>query len=526
MATTGMIGESRVNDPVTIVIFGASGDLTHRKLIPALYIAYAQGLLPEEFTIVGFARRDYDDASFRGMMADAVKEFSRLPTDDGKVGRFVEHIVYHKGDITSPEAYEALRSKFEDADTFPENRLFYLSIIPDLFETAVRSLKESGLVVAPGCRPWSRVVIEKPFGKDLQSALMLNTDLLKFLDESQIYRIDHYLGKETVQNILSFRFANAIFEPVFNRSYIDHIQITASETVGMEKGRGGYYDEYGAVRDMVTNHLLQLLCLVTMEAPGDLSAESIRNEKVKVLNATKLDVRKDISDAVCRGQYSSGTDKEGKPIKGYLEEDRIDPKSNTETFAAMRLAINNWRWAGVPILLRTGKRMAKKTTEVAVQFKVPPLQLFQQVECEDDVCDITRIKPNTLIFQIQPNEGIFLKVGTKRPGMRFVVEDVKMDFSYSGTWKKSLPEAYERLLLDTLHGDSTLFTRSDEVEAEWRVVQPILENLEKLKPFGYEPGSWGVPEADWLFHGVEGAWRNEKARKTPEANTSHESSAL
>jgi len=277
---------------------------------------------------------------------------------------------------------------------------------------------------------------------------------------------------------------------------------------------------------MVTNHLLQLLCLVTMEAPGDLSAESIRNEKVKVLNATKLDVRKDISDAVCRGQYSSGTDKEGKPIKGYLEEDRIDPKSNTETFAAMRLAINNWRWAGVPILLRTGKRMAKKTTEVAVQFKVPPLQLFQQVECEDDVCDITRIKPNTLIFQIQPNEGIFLKVGTKRPGMRFVVEDVKMDFSYSGTWKKSLPEAYERLLLDTLHGDSTLFTRSDEVEAEWRVVQPILENLEKLKPFGYEPGSWGVPEADWLFHGVEGAWRNEKARKTPEANTSHESSAL
>jgi glucose-6-phosphate 1-dehydrogenase len=312
-----------------------------------------------------------------------------------------------------------------------------------------------------------------------------------------------------VQNILSFRFANAIFEPVFNRSYVDHIQITAAETVGMEKGRGGYYDEYGALRDMVTNHLLQLLCLVTMEAPGDLSAESIRNEKVKVLNATRLDIRKDISDAVCRGQYGEGVDADGKRIKGYLEEERIDPDSKTETFAAMRLAINNWRWAGVPILLRTGKRMARKTTEVAVQFKVPPLQLFQQVECEDDVCDITRIKPNTLIFQIQPNEGIFLKIGTKRPGMRFVVEDVKMDFTYSETWNKSLPEAYERLLLDTLRGDSTLFTRSDEVEAEWRVIQPILDHLPELKPYTYPPAEWGMPEADWLFHRVEGCWRNK-----------------
>ena len=252
-----------------------------------------------------------------------------------------------------------------------------------------------------------------------------------------------------------------------------------------------------------------LLCLVTMEAPGDLSAESIRNEKVKVLNAMKLDVRKNISDAVCRGQYSSGTDDAGMQIKGYLEEDRIDPNSETESFAAMRLSINNWRWAGVPILLRTGKRMAKKTTEIAVQFKVPPLQLFQQVECEDDVCDITRIKPNTLIFRIQPNEGVFLKVGTKRPGMRFVVEDVKMDFSYSGTWSAALPEAYERLLLDTLHGDSTLFTRSDEVAAEWNVVQPILDNLDRLKPYSYAPGEWGAPEADWLFQGVEGFWRNK-----------------
>jgi glucose-6-phosphate 1-dehydrogenase len=509
MAAKEIIGESRVQDPVTIVIFGASGDLTHRKLIPALYIAYAQELLPPTFTIVGFARRDYDDEIFRDMMARSIKEFSRVPADDETVARFVEHIYYHKGDISQPEAYADLKQRFQDVETYPEKRLYYLSIIPSLFEVAVRSLKASGLIAEPGTEHWTRVVIEKPFGRDLKTARALNAELLRHLDESQIYRIDHYLGKETVQNILSFRFSNAIFEPVFNRSYVDHIQITASETVGMEKGRGGYYDEYGAIRDMVTNHLLQLLCLVTMEPPGDLSAEAIRNEKVKVLNAAKLDIRKEISDAVCRGQYGSGSDADGKHLKGYLEEERIDPASQTETFAAMRLSIDNWRWAGVPILLRTGKRMAEKTTEIAVQFKVPPLQLFQQVECEDDVCDITRIKPNTLIFQIQPNEGIFLRVGTKRPGMRFVVEDVKMDFSYSGTWNKSLPEAYERLLLDTLHGDSTLFTRSDEVEAEWRVVQPILDHLGKLLPYCYEPGKRGVPEADWLFHGVEGSWRNK-----------------
>ena len=502
--TGGSIGERRVHDPVTIVIFGASGDLTHRKLIPALFMAYAQDLLPENFTIVGFARRDYDDEIFRGMMADSIKEFSRLSVDGETVRRFVEHIRYHKGDISSPAAYAELKEKFRDVEAYPENRLYYLSIIPALFETAVESLKQSSLVSAPGSKHWTRVVIEKPFGKDLASAMVLNAALLRHLDESQIYRIDHYLGKETVQNILSFRFANTIFEAVFNRSYVDHIQITASETVGMESGRGGYYDEYGAIRDMVTNHILQLLCLVTMEPPGDLSADAIRNEKVKVLNAAELDIRNTISDAACRGQYAGGADG-----KGYLEEDRVDPHSQTETFAALRLKIDNWRWAGVPIFLRTGKRMAKKATEIAVQFKVPPLQLFQHVECEKDVCDITRVAPNTLIFRIQPDEGIFLKVGTKRPGMQFVVEDVNMDFSYSGTWNKSLPEAYERLLLDTLHGDSTLFTRSDEVEAEWRVVQPILENLDQLKPCAYPPNAWGMPEADKLFHGAEGQWRNE-----------------
>ena len=502
-------GGMSVQDPVSIVIFGASGDLTRRKLIPALYTAFLNNLLPSAFMIIGFARREYDDVTYRLEMTAALNDYARIQGSDEALAEFVSHIRYHRGDIEKPAAYQSLMAKLEDVSIYPENRLFYLSIIPSLFSTAVERLKVSGLITEPGGGAWSRVVIEKPFGKDLKSAERLNAELLHYLHESQIYRIDHYLGKETVQNILSFRFANAVFEPVFNRSYVDHIQITAAETVGMESGRGGYYDEYGAIRDMVSNHLLQLLCLVTMEPPGDLSAEAIRNEKVKVLNATRLDIRENISDAVCRGQYGSGMDDAGDPIKGYLKEDRIDPHSATETFAALRLHIDNWRWGGVPVFLRTGKRLARKTTEIAVQFKVPPLQLFQQVECDEDACDITRIKPNTLIIKIQPDEGIFLKISTKRPGMPFVVEDVKMDFSYSGKWSQTLPEAYERLLLDAMHGDSTLFTRSDEVESQWRVLQPIFDHMDELRPYSYTPCQWGLREADWLFHGVEGQWHND-----------------
>jgi glucose-6-phosphate 1-dehydrogenase len=513
MAEAKRMASGRVSSPVTIVIFGASGDLTRRKLIPALYVAFAQGLLPASFSIVGFARRDYTDSVFRDMMAEAVKTFSRVPAEEDRVARFVEHIRYHRGDIADPAAYEALRDRLQDAHTYPVNRLYHLSIMPSLFEAATGHLKRSGLIAPPGGSRWTRVVIEKPFGKDLAGAQALNAALLEHLHESQIYRIDHYLGKETVQNILSFRFANTIFEPVFNRGFVDHIQITAAETVGMESGRGGYYDEYGALRDMVSNHLLQLLCLVAMEPPGDLSAEAIRNEKVKLLNAARLDIRQSVTDAVCRGQYGSGTAAGGEAAPGYREEDRIDPDSATETFAALRLTIDNWRWAGVPVYLRTGKRMARKTTEMAVQFKVPPLQLFQQVECEEDVCDITRIKPNTLIFRIQPDEGIFLQISTKRPGMQFVVEDVNMDFSYSGKWNKSLPEAYERLLLDVMHGDSTLFTRSDEVEAQWRVLQPVFDQLGTLEPFIYAPGGWGPAESDGLFAGAGEGWRNEQAQE-------------
>ena len=351
--------DDRIEDSVTLVIFGASGDLTHRKLMPALYIAFVQGRLPEKFAIVAFARREYQTASYCEMLRESIHEFSRIDVSEEQLELFLEHVSYHRGDIADPAAYEALGQRLMQTERYPENHLFYLSVIPDLFGTAVHSLKRAGLVKKPHRSPWTRVVVEKPFGRDLPSAKALNAELLENLDESQIYRIDHFLGKETVQNILSFRFANAIFDPVFNRSYVDHIQITASETVGMEKGRGGYYDEYGALRDMVTNHLLQLLCLVTMDAPSDLSAEAIRNEKVKILRSLKIDQKQSISDAVIRGQYDQGVDEHAQSIPGYLQEDRIDPNSTTESYIAMRLMIDNWRWAGVPVLLRTGKRMAK-----------------------------------------------------------------------------------------------------------------------------------------------------------------------
>ncbi len=493
--------EVRIEEPVTFVISGASGDLTRRKLIPALYTLFKDGALTRDFAIVGFARRDYDDQSFRKLMEDSLREHSRMETDEPSLKAFCSHLSYYRGDLADPAAYAGLKAQFDDG-TLPANRLFYLSIASELIESTVTGLRDAGLITPPHSKPWTRVVIEKPFGRNLQSAKALNRMLLDHLDETQIYRIDHYLGKETVQNILSFRFANAIFEPVFNRSYVDHIQITAAETVGMESGRGAFYDQTGALRDMVVNHLFQLLCLVTMEPPDGLDARSIRNEKMKILHALKLSNATPNHPAVCFGQYSGD-----KKTKAFHTEDRVSPQSTTETFAALRMEIGNWRWAGVPVYLRTGKRLAKKTTEIAIQFKTPPLSLFQHVACKGDVCDLTGVKPNTLIFRIQPNEGIFLQVSAKRPSMQMVVESVNMDFSYSGKWDKELPEAYERLLLDALRGDSTLFTRSDEVEAEWDVIDSALVIAAGQEPFPYAPGSWGPAEADSIL--FSNVWRNE-----------------
>lgn len=495
----------RVEEPLLLTIFGATGDLTLRKLIPGLYAMFRQGLLPDRFAVVGFARRDYDDERFRTWMAKAVRAHSRLPVDEESVAAFCGHLYYHRGDLGDPEGYALFRQRFMESGDFPRKRLFYLSIKPDLFETVVRHLKQADLITPLHAEDWTRVVVEKPFGHDLASASALNQQLSRHLREPQIFRIDHYLGKETVQNILSFRFANAIFEPLFTSHHVDHIQITAGETVGMESGRGAYYDSVGAVRDMVQNHLFQLMCLVLMEPPSGLNAAAIHNEKVKVLHALVPPG----PEGALRAQYTAGS-VGGQAVPGYLEEDRIDPASRTETFAALRFELHNWRWAGVPVYLRTGKRMARRQTEIAVQFKSAPLDLFQTVECRGDVCDLTHTRPNTLVFRIQPEEGISLTFSAKRPGLQVQVESMNMDFSYSEAWEQDLPEAYERLLLDVMRGDSTLFTRSDEVETAWAMIDPILGHwAADTAPLPtYPAGSWGPPEADRLFGaGPHCGWR-------------------
>lgn len=493
----------QVKDPLTMTIFGGTGDLTHRKLIPALYASYVHGLLPDQFAIVGVGRRDYDDKSYREWMAGSVREFSRVQVDEGELAVFLARLFYHQGDLSDEASYTALRDRLASGDIFPTNHLFYLSVAPTLFDTVLSRLHAVGMISVPHQVPWTRVVVEKPFGHDLASAEALNQLVSGYLDESQIYRIDHYLGKETVQNILSFRFANAIFEPIFNSRYVHHVQITASETVGMEKGRGAYFDKSGSLRDMVQNHLLQLLCLVAMEPPSSMTANAIRNEKLKVLESVSPLSGAAIQEKVVRAQYTEGAVGEEK-LPGYLQEDRVPPGSVTESYVAMQLAINNWRWSGVPFLLRTGKRLRRRCTEICVQFKQPPHRLFQMVECEGDVCDLTLSQSNVLIFRLQPDEGITLQFSAKRPVMQMVVESVEMDFSYSDAWERSLPDAYERLLLDVMHGDSTLFTRADEVEAAWRLIDPLLSS--QSAPVSYEAGSWGPREADQLIQSIGANW--------------------
>ncbi|MCS6771429.1 MAG: glucose-6-phosphate dehydrogenase [Kiritimatiellae bacterium] len=498
----------RVTDPATIVIFGASGDLARRKLLPALYAMHVQRLLPDNFAIFAVARREYTDESYRGFVAESLHEFSRIRPDPESLQDFCRRVFYHPADISLYQAYRTLRTRLFDRRIFPPNHVFYLSVKPELFHIALENLRAAGLVQPPDGDHWSRAVIEKPFGRDLDSARLLNRVVLQHLDESQVYRIDHYLGKETVQNILSFRFANAIFEPLFNSHLVDHIQITVAETVGMESGRGAYYDASGALRDMLQNHMLQLLCLVAMEPPSGLTAHALRNEKVKVLQSIRPFSREELTRSVVRAQYTAGAD---PSVPGYLAEERIPSNSTTETYVALRLHIDNWRWAGTPIFLRTGKRMARRLTEIAIQFKKPPLQWFQLVECVGDVCDLSRASPNLLVFRIQPDEGISLRFAAKRPVPQILVENVTMEFSYSSTWQRQLPEAYERLLLDVLRGDSTLFMRSDEVESAWAVVDPILRAWQEDPSFPlatYPAGSWGPPEADALFLHPDQSWRN------------------
>jgi glucose-6-phosphate 1-dehydrogenase len=499
----------RAKDPVTIVIFGASGDLGKRKLIPALYHLQAAHYLPDRYVVIGFSRTPMSDQDYRTKMLEVLRQHVEdggegIGTDDP----LVQALYYSPGDNDDLETFERLKAKIEAVEKergLPGNRLFYLSIAPEFFPVVIRNIAAAGLLHDRNAPAWSRVIIEKPFGTDLESARRLNAEVTSVLDESQIYRIDHYLGKETVQNILSFRFGNSIFEPLFNQKYIDNIQVTVGETLGMEGRRGGYFDHAGTLRDMVQNHMLQLLCLIAMEPPAALDAQSIRDEKVKVLRALVPLSRKEVAASTVRGQYGVG-EKDGQVMKGYRQEEGVDPKSITETYVALRIRLDNWRWAGVPFFLRSGKRLPKRVSEIAVEFKQPPLLLFQQLSDDEDV----RPKSNLLVMRIQPDEGISLSFACKRPGMKVQLEEVTMDFFYGEQFAQRSPEAYERLLLDALRGDASLFTRSDEVDYAWRFITSIHQGWAALPPPhfpNYYPFTDGPEEANHLLAGTQAKWR-------------------
>jgi glucose-6-phosphate 1-dehydrogenase len=490
-----------VPQPCTIVIFGATGDLTHRKLIPALYNLAADGELPPAVTVVGFARRERNHDDFRRELEEATRKFSRQNVRDEIWKTFAQSIFYHQSDFCDESGYKSLAVELDKIDKergTRGNRLFYFAVAPDQFEPILKHLKSMGLNEARE-GSWARVIVEKPFGSDLASARELNRVVRNSFTEEQTYRIDHFLGKETAQNILVLRFANAIFEPLWNTRYIDHVQITAAEKLGVE-GRAGYYEGAGALRDMVQNHLLQLLCLVAMEAPADLSADGIRDEKIKVVHALRRMSEKQVAIDVVRGQYAEGVI-DGQPAAGYRAEKNVDPKSLTETFVALRLNIDNWRWWDVPIYMRVGKRLPKSGTEISVHFKKAPLVLFNKESTDE----------NVLVIRIQPDEGISLRMQAKMPGTSFRIEPVKMDFHYGTSFGKASPEAYERLLLDAMSGDATLFARRDEVEEAWAFID-IIENAwaSKTNPPSlsfYPAGSWGPDEADELLARDGRAWR-------------------
>jgi len=490
-----------VPQPCSIVIFGATGDLTHRKLLPALYNLAADGELPPTVTVIGFARRPKSDDDFRKEMEDAVKKFSRQTVRDEIWKNFSQSLFYHQSDFSDESGFKTLAERLDTIDKergTRGNRLFYFAVGPDQFEPILKHLKTVGLNKARE-GSWARVIIEKPFGTDLPSARELNRVVSNSFSEEQTYRIDHFLGKETAQNILVLRFANAIFAPLWNRRYIDHIQITAAETLGVE-GRAGYYETAGALRDMVQNHLLQLLCLVAMEAPTDLSADSIRDEKVKVVRSLRHFIADQVAANVVRAQYAEGAIN-GQPVPAYRKEERVDPKSMTDTFVALQLNIDNWRFWNVPIYMRVGKRLPKSATEISVHFKKAPMVLFNKETNE----------ANVLVIRIQPDEGISLRIQAKMPGTSFRIEPVKMDFHYGTSFGKASPEAYERLLLDAMSGDATLFARRDEVEEAWAFIDAI-ENAWSAKKnppelYFYPAGSWGPDEADELLARDGRAWR-------------------
>ncbi|HEY0019185.1 MAG TPA: glucose-6-phosphate dehydrogenase [Longimicrobium sp.] len=483
----------RCPDPLVLVIFGGTGDLARRKLMPALWKLKADGLLPDEFAIVGNSREDIDETAFRERMRGALEEFAEAP-DAAEWEAFAKHIYYVHGSTDNPQTFQDLRACLEAADAehgTRGNRLYYLALPPSVIAQTSEGLGRAGLVCEPEGECWSRIIVEKPFGRDLKSARELNAALLRVFSEPQVFRIDHYLGKETLQNLLIFRFANIIWEPLWSRTYVDHVQITVSESVGVE-GRAGYYDTSGALRDMVQSHLLQILTLVAMEPPASYDADSIRNEKVKVLQSIPLIQGDDIARYAVRGQYAASGEGDGA-MPGYLDEEKVPEGSRTETFAAVRLTVDNWRWAGVPFYLRTGKRLPAKASEVVIRFRPAPHPVRDLVQVDDPA-------PNALVLHIQPDEGISLFFEAKQPGLRGELRPVSMDFDYCKAFKTESPEAYQRLLLDAMLGDATLFARRDEVEAAWTLVTPLAEAWEAAgQPEPYPANSWGPRGADEML---------------------------
>jgi glucose-6-phosphate 1-dehydrogenase len=488
-----MINKTRL-EPTIIVIIGAGGDLTWRKLMPALYNLLLDSHLPEKFAIIGAARKKVENEAFRQHLREGVDQFSRRGKTDITIWQnFADQIYYVSEDMSDPESGSQLNMQLDNIETewgCRANRVYYLAIPPTMMEMAARMMGRLG--VCKNCK-LDRIVIEKPFGRDLGTARELNLFLGRIFDESQIYRIDHYLGKETVQNILAFRFANSLFEPIWDRRYIEHVQITVAETVGVES-RGEYFDQAGVLRDMVQNHLLQILCLVAMEPPISFEADEIRNKKVDVLHAIRPIRIEDIHKVAVRGQYRKGIIS-GKAVPGYREEKNIAENSSTETYAAFMFNIDNWRWQGVPFYLRTGKRLPVKVSEVSIIFRSPPHQFFPSAAVES-------WQPNRITIRIQPEEGIVTRIQVKHPGTKLLLGAAEMQFRYSDAFKTATPDAYETLLLDIIRGDATLFMRADQVECAWGLVAPFLEAWESLPPADfpdYPAGSWGPESADLMI---------------------------